>query len=97
MRSWMAKRLRSYTNSVFEEVTAMARRHDAVNLGSGTPDLPIPESLQAAVRQAIANRSNVRITFLTQNLMVSAGWDPPHGFMRVGALHPRSAFPSMGF
>jgi N-succinyldiaminopimelate aminotransferase len=58
MRSWMAKRLRSYTNSVFEEVTAMARRHDAVNLGSGTPDLPIPESLQAAVRQAIANRHN---------------------------------------
>jgi aspartate/methionine/tyrosine aminotransferase len=54
----MAKRLRSYTNSVFEEVTARARRYDAVNLGSGTPDLPIPESLQAAVSQAIADRQN---------------------------------------
>ena len=53
MRSWMAKRLRSYTDSVFEEVTALARRYDAVNLGSGTPDLPMPEPLQAAVADAI--------------------------------------------
>ena len=58
MRSWMAKRLRSYTDSVFEEVTALAGRHNAVNLGSGTPDLPVPESLQAAVTEAIANCHN---------------------------------------
>jgi N-succinyldiaminopimelate aminotransferase len=54
----MAKRLSSYTNSVFEEATALARQHDAVNLGSGTPDLPVPESLKVAVTEAIAAEHN---------------------------------------
>jgi aspartate/methionine/tyrosine aminotransferase len=54
----MAKRVASYTDSVFEEVTALARRYDAVNLGSGTPDLPVPEALQAAAREAIARGYN---------------------------------------
>jgi N-succinyldiaminopimelate aminotransferase len=50
----MARRLCSYTNSVFEEVTALARRYGAVNLGSGTPDMPVPEELQAALAAAVA-------------------------------------------
>jgi N-succinyldiaminopimelate aminotransferase len=54
----MAKRLASYTESVFEEATALARRYGAVNLGSGTPNLPVPESLQAAVAGAIAAGHN---------------------------------------
>jgi N-succinyldiaminopimelate aminotransferase len=54
----MAKRLDPYTDSVFEEFTALARRYDAVNLGSGTPILPVPESLKAAVADAIANEHN---------------------------------------
>jgi aspartate/methionine/tyrosine aminotransferase len=54
----MAKRLASYTNSVFEEATALARRYDAVNLGSGTPDLPVPGSLKAAVAEAMAAEHN---------------------------------------
>jgi N-succinyldiaminopimelate aminotransferase len=54
----MAKRLASYTPSVFEEVSALARRHNAVNLGSGTPDLPVPESLKTAVAEAIAADHN---------------------------------------
>jgi N-succinyldiaminopimelate aminotransferase len=54
----MAKRLCSYVDSVFEEATALARRCDAVNLGSGTPDLPVPEAIQAAVEEAIAGRHN---------------------------------------
>jgi aspartate/methionine/tyrosine aminotransferase len=58
MRSWMAKRLDSYSNSVFEEATALARQYDAVNLGSGMPDLPVPESLKAAVTEAIAAEHN---------------------------------------
>src|SRR5262249_46246297 len=58
MRSWMAKRLASYTNSVFEEATALARRYGAVNLGSGTPDLPVSQPLQTAVAGAIAAGHN---------------------------------------
>jgi N-succinyldiaminopimelate aminotransferase len=54
----MAKRLASYTDSVFEEVTALARRYDAVNLGSGTPDMPVPDSLITAVQEAIAGGRN---------------------------------------
>jgi len=58
MRSWTAKRLACYTDSVFEEATALARRYGAVNLGSGTPDLPVPDSLKAAVAEAIAAERN---------------------------------------
>jgi N-succinyldiaminopimelate aminotransferase len=38
---------------VFEEINALARQYDAVNLGSGTPGTPVPESMQAAVATAI--------------------------------------------
>jgi N-succinyldiaminopimelate aminotransferase len=54
MRSWLAKRVENYTTSVFEEAAALAREYDAVNLGSGTPDHPLPESLQLAVTRAMA-------------------------------------------
>ena len=42
MRSWTAKRLGSSTDSVFEETHALARRFDAINLGSGIPDMRVP-------------------------------------------------------
>jgi aspartate/methionine/tyrosine aminotransferase len=58
MRSWTAKRLDPYTDSVFEEVTALARRYEAVNLGSGTPDMPVPDPLLAAVQEAMAEGHN---------------------------------------
>jgi N-succinyldiaminopimelate aminotransferase len=58
MRSWPAQRLSPYTDSVFEETAALARRYGAVNLGSGTPDRPVPDSLQAAVEEAIAGGHN---------------------------------------
>jgi aspartate/methionine/tyrosine aminotransferase len=54
----MAKRLGSYTDSVFEEFTALARRCDAVDLGSGTPSLPVPEAVKAALAEAIAAEHN---------------------------------------
>jgi N-succinyldiaminopimelate aminotransferase len=54
----MSKRLGSYTDSVFEEAHALARRYDAVDLGSGTPDMPVPEVIQAAAEQAIADGHN---------------------------------------
>jgi N-succinyldiaminopimelate aminotransferase len=54
----MAKRLYPYTGSVFEEATALAQRYDAVNLGSGTPDGPVPDCVKAAVEEAIASGHN---------------------------------------
>jgi N-succinyldiaminopimelate aminotransferase len=54
----MAKRLHSYTDSVFEEATALAQRYDAVNLGSGTPDLLVPDAIRAAVDEAMAAGRN---------------------------------------
>jgi N-succinyldiaminopimelate aminotransferase len=54
MRRWTAERLGSQKDSVFEEANALARRYGAVNLGSGTPDLPVPDFLRAAVAEAMA-------------------------------------------
>jgi N-succinyldiaminopimelate aminotransferase len=58
MRHWTAERLSCQRPSVFEEMNALARQYDAVNLGSGTPDLPVPEQVQAAVAEAIAGGHN---------------------------------------
>jgi N-succinyldiaminopimelate aminotransferase len=58
MQRWMAERLCSQRDSVFEEMNALARRYDAVNLGSGTPDLPVPDAIQTAAQQAMAAGHN---------------------------------------
>jgi N-succinyldiaminopimelate aminotransferase len=58
MRRWTAKRLGSEKDSVFEEANALARRYGAVNLGSGTPDLPVPDCLRAALEEAVAGGHN---------------------------------------
>jgi aspartate/methionine/tyrosine aminotransferase len=39
-------------------MNALARQYHAVNLGSGTPDLPVPEGVRAAVEDAIARGHN---------------------------------------
>jgi N-succinyldiaminopimelate aminotransferase len=54
MRPWIAKRLCSQKYSIFEEITALAYQHGAVNLGSGTPDMPVPDSVRAIVGEAMA-------------------------------------------
>jgi N-succinyldiaminopimelate aminotransferase len=54
----MAERLAPYADSVFEDAHALARRHDAVDLGSGIPVLSVPEPVQAAVAEAIAAGRN---------------------------------------
>jgi N-succinyldiaminopimelate aminotransferase len=58
MRPWVAKRLSSQRESVFEESSALARRYGAVNLGSGTPEMPVPDSVLAAAADAIAGGHN---------------------------------------
>jgi N-succinyldiaminopimelate aminotransferase len=39
-------------------MNALARQYQAVNLGSGTPDMPVPEGVRAAVEDAIAGGRN---------------------------------------
>jgi N-succinyldiaminopimelate aminotransferase len=58
MQDWTAERLSCQSPSVFEEMNALSQQYDAVNLGSGTPDTPVPEPLQAAVAEAIAAGHN---------------------------------------
>jgi N-succinyldiaminopimelate aminotransferase len=58
MRDWAAGRLGALRDSVFEETNELARRFDAVNLGSGTPDMPLPDCIRVAVDRAIAGGSN---------------------------------------
>jgi N-succinyldiaminopimelate aminotransferase len=58
MRQWTAQRLGSHKDSVFEVAATLARRYGAVNLGSGTPDMPVPEPLQTVVDVAIAGGHN---------------------------------------
>src|SRR5271169_689060 len=58
MRGWMAERLRSQRDSVFEEMNALAQQYDAVNLGSGTPDMAVPDAVQLALAEAVAGGHN---------------------------------------
>ncbi len=44
--------------TIFEEVTALARRHSAVNLGQGFPDEDGPQEILDAARAAIAGGAN---------------------------------------
>jgi N-succinyldiaminopimelate aminotransferase len=54
MRHRAARRLGAQRESIFEEINALARRCDAVNLGSGTPDRPLPDAVRTAVNEAVA-------------------------------------------
>ncbi|MGO4383515.1 aminotransferase class I/II-fold pyridoxal phosphate-dependent enzyme [Specibacter sp. RAF43] len=44
--------------TIFEEITALANRHDAINLGQGFPDEDGPAELGRIARDAIANGNN---------------------------------------
>src|SRR5690349_24404113 len=51
-------RLRPYTTTVFAEMSALAARIGAVNLGQGFPDEDGPPAMLEAARQAIADGAN---------------------------------------
>ncbi|NLE78162.1 MAG: pyridoxal phosphate-dependent aminotransferase [Rhodococcus sp.] len=57
-RNRTVARLRPFTSTIFAEMTELAARHDAINLGQGYPDTDGPESMLAAARQAIADGMN---------------------------------------
>ena len=51
--SYMARRVNSFGTTVFDEMTALANEHQAVNLGQGFPDFPAPDFLKQAAIDAI--------------------------------------------
>ena len=51
-------RLRPYATTVFAEMSALAARIGAVNLGQGFPDEDGPPAMLEAARQAIADGIN---------------------------------------
>ena len=54
----MVARLRTFGDSIFEQINEIALKHHAVNLGVGTPDSPPPEVLIAAAAKAMATGYN---------------------------------------
>ena len=56
--SYMAQRMRRFEPSIFYEMTALANRHGAVNLGQGFPDFPCPDFLKKAAVDAINGNIN---------------------------------------
>ncbi|MFE7742589.1 pyridoxal phosphate-dependent aminotransferase [Nocardia sp. NPDC057455] len=51
-------RLRPFASTIFAEMTELAVRHDAVNLGQGFPDSDGPASMLEVARRAIADGLN---------------------------------------
>lgn len=49
-----AQRVASFTASIFGEMSLLAQRHQAINLGQGFPDFPGPDLIKAAAAAAIA-------------------------------------------
>lgn len=54
----MAKRVSGFGATIFDEMTALADEHQAVNLGQGFPDFAAPDFLKTAAQQAIAQDVN---------------------------------------
>ncbi|GED96886.1 putative aminotransferase [Gordonia crocea] len=51
-------RLRPFGETIFAEMSALATRHDAINLGQGFPDADGPPSMLSAAQHAIAQGRN---------------------------------------
>jgi len=58
MSERLAKRVAGFTTSVFTEMSRLAIRHRAVNLGQGFPDFPGPDFVKEAAIQAIRADQN---------------------------------------
>ncbi|GAA2329340.1 pyridoxal phosphate-dependent aminotransferase [Saccharopolyspora halophila] len=54
----LTNRLQPFTSTIFAEITELARRTGAVNLGQGFPDTDGPEGMLRVAQEAIANGVN---------------------------------------
>jgi aminotransferase len=53
-----SRKASSFTESVIRDMTRLADRHGAINLGQGFPDFPAPEAVKAAAIRAIEDDHN---------------------------------------
>jgi N-succinyldiaminopimelate aminotransferase len=56
--TYLAQRVSNFGTTIFFEMTDLANRHQAVNLGQGFPDFPGPDFLKQAAIQAIRDDIN---------------------------------------
>src|SRR5947208_15616279 len=54
----MAERVAGFGTTIFSEINALARKHNAVNLGQGAPDFDSPPEVLAAAVNAINSQMN---------------------------------------
>lgn len=54
----IAQRLRPFGTTIFAEMTALAARHDAINLSQGYPDFDGPDFVKAAAARAMRDGHN---------------------------------------
>ena len=80
-----AARLEGLGTTIFTEMTALAVRTGAINLGQGFPDFPAPEAIKIAAAQAIADDHN----------QYPVTWGDP-GFREAIAAKYASQFPKIG-
>lgn len=58
LNPYMAERVRGFGETIFAEMTALALKHRAINLGQGYPDFPAPDFVKRAAQEAIAQDEN---------------------------------------
>ena len=58
MRSVGSDRIAGFGTSIFTEITALAVKHEAVNLGQGFPDFPAPDFVKQAAARHIREDRN---------------------------------------
>ncbi len=54
----VARRVRFFSESVIREMTRVANKHGAINLGQGMPDFDPPEEVKEAACRAIRDGVN---------------------------------------
>jgi aspartate/methionine/tyrosine aminotransferase len=82
-----ASRIGGFGTSIFTEITSLAVKHKAVNLGQGFPDFAAPEFIkQAAIRHIHEDRNQYVMSWGLPRLRaaLAAEWQRRHG----QAIHP---------
>ena len=82
MRDPLARRVSGFGISIFSEITALALRHGAVNLGQGFPDFAAPAFVKRAATEAIAadlNQYAAAPGLPRLRQAVAAQWQREHG------------------
>jgi len=77
-----ADRLAGFGTSIFTEMSSLAVKHGAVNLGQGFPDFPAPEFIkEAAIRHIRDDRNQYALSYGVPRLRgaLAANWLRRHG------------------